>query len=159
MTEKSVAPSLIKHELKEENIMAKAAIYTVNQGAQALQIGSVISLGSIIRRFGCKCNNALDLNGNGITINEPGYYDVDASITATAAAAGTVTATLLRDGVAVPGAVASATATAAAAGTVALPITALVRKDCGCSGGSTLTLVLGGTAATINNVALKVIKL
>lgn len=139
--------------------MAKAAIYTVNQGAQALQIGSVISLGSIIRRFGCKCNNALDLNGNGITINEPGYYDVDASITATAAAAGTVTATLLRDGVAVPGAVASATATAAAAGTVALPITALVRKDCGCSGGSTLTLVLGGTAATINNVALKVIKL
>lgn len=137
--------------------MAKAAIYTANQGAQALQIGSVLSLGSIIRRFGCKCNNALDLNGNGITISEPGYYDVDASITATAAAAGTVTVTLLRDGVAVPGAVASATA--AAAGTVALPITALVRQACGYSGGSTLTLVLGGTAATINNVALKVIKL
>ena len=136
----------------------KAAIYTANQGVQALQIGSVLSLGSIIRRFGRNCNNTniLDLNGNGITISEPGYYDVDASITATAAAAGTVTVTLLRDGVAVPGAVASATA--AAAGTVALPITALVRQMCGNSG-STLTLVLGGTAATINNVALKVIKL
>lgn len=131
----------------------KAAIYTANTGAQALQIGSVLSLGSIIRRFGCGVN----LNGNGIVIDREGYYDVDASITATAAAAGTVTVTLLRDGVAVSGAVASATA--AAAGTVALPITALVRQSCGCSGGSTLTLVLGGTAATINNVALKVIKL
>ena len=130
----------------------KAAIYTANQGAQALQIGSVLSLGSIIRRFGCGVN----LNGNGVVIDREGYYDVDASITATAAAAGTVTVTLLRDGVAVPGAIASATA---AAGTVALPITALVRQACGCSGGSTLTLVLGGTAATINNVALKVIKL
>lgn len=130
----------------------KAAIYVANTGAQALQIGSTISLGSIIRRFGCGVN----LNGNGIVIDKQGYYDVDASITATAAAAGTVTVTLLRDGVAVPGAVASVTA--AAAGTVALPITALVRQMCGNSG-STLTLQLGGTAATINNVALKVIKL
>lgn len=131
----------------------KSAIYVANTGAQVLQIGSTISLGSIIRRYGC----AVNLNGNGITIDERGYYDVDASVIATAAAAGTVTVTLLRDGVAVPGAVASATA--AAAGTVALPITALVRQACGCSGGSTLTLVLGGTAATINNVALKAIKL
>lgn len=131
----------------------KSAIYTANTGAQVLQIGSTISLGSIIRRYGC----AVNLNGNGITVDERGYYDVDATVIATAAAAGTVTVTLLRDGVAVPGAVASATA--AAAGTVALPITALVRQACGCSGGSTLTLVLGGTAATINNVALKVIKL
>ena len=131
----------------------KSAIYVANTGAQVLQIGSTIALGSIIRRYGC----AVNLNGNGITVDERGYYDVDASVIATAAAAGTVTVTLLRDGVAVPGSVASATA--AAAGTVALPITALVRQACGCSGGSTLTLVLGGTAATINNVALKVIKL
>ena len=130
----------------------KAAIYTANTGAQALQIGSVLSLGSIIRRFGCGVN----LNGNGIVIDREGYYDVDASITATAAAAGTVTATLLRDGVAVPGAIASATA--AAAGTVALPVIGMVKQQCGDSG-HTLTLQLSGTAATINNVALKVIKL
>lgn len=41
--------------------MAKAAIYTANQGAQALQIGSVLSLGSIIRRFGCGVNLPLVL--------------------------------------------------------------------------------------------------
>lgn len=131
----------------------KSAIYTANTGTQALQIGSTISLGSIIRRFGCGVN----LNGNGIIINREGYYDVDASITATAAAAGTVTVTFFRDGVAVPGAVASATV--AAAGTVALPITALVRQAGCCAGGSTLTLQLDGSAATVNNVALKVIKL
>lgn len=135
--------------------MSKAAIYTVNQGAVAVAAGGIIPLGSINRRFGCKCNNALNLNGNGITINEAGYYDVDISVTATATAAGNVTVTLFKDGVAVPGA--TATATAAANGTVALPIAPLVRQMCG--SGSTLTLVLTGTAATINNVAFKVIKL
>lgn len=135
--------------------MAKAAIYTVNQSAQVVPVGGAISLGSINRRFGCKCNNALDLNGNGITINEAGYYDVDVSITATATAAGNVTVTLLKDGVAVPGA--TATATAAASGTVALPILPLVRQMCG--SGSTLTLVLTGTAATINNVSVKIIRI
>lgn len=134
--------------------MSKAAIYTVNQGAVAVAVGGIIPLGSINRRFGCKCNNALDLNGNGITINESGYYDVDISVTATAAAAGNITVTLLKDGVAVPGA--TATETAAANGTVALPITPLVRQMCG--SGSTLTLVLTGTAATINNVSVKIIR-
>lgn len=131
----------------------KAAIYTANTGAQTVPVGGTISLGSIIRRFGCGVN----LNGNGIVIDREGYYDVDASITATATAAGNITVTLLRDGVAVPGA--TATATAAAAGVVALPITALVRQACCNSGGATLTLVLTGAAATVNNVALKVIKL
>lgn len=135
--------------------MSCKAIYTVNQGAQAVAVGGTISLGSIIRRLGCGCNNALNLNGNGITISERGYYDVDISVTATAAAAGNVTVTLLRDGVAVPGA--TATETAAASGTVALPITPLIRQmECS---GSTLTLVLTGTAATINNVSVKVVKI
>lgn len=134
--------------------MSKTAIYTVNQGAVSVAVGGIIPLGSINRRFGCKCNNALDLNGNGITINEAGYYDVDISVTATATAAGNVTVTLFKDGVAVPGA--TATATAAASGTVALPITPLVRQMCG--SGSTLTLVLTGTAATINNVSVKIIR-
>ena len=134
--------------------MSRVGIYTVNQSAQVVPVNGTISLGSINRRFGCKCNNALDLNGNGITINEAGYYDVDISVTATATAAGNVTVTLFKDGVAVPGA--TATATAAAAGTVALPITPLVRQMCG--SGSTLTLVLTGTAATVNNASVKIIR-
>ena len=132
----------------------KSAIYTANTGAQAVAVGGTISLGSIIRRFGCGVN----LNGNGIVIDREGYYDVAASVTVAATAAGAVTVTLLRDGVAVPGA--TATGTAAAAGdSVNLSIDALVRQAGCCAGGSTLTLVLTAGAGTVNNVALKVIKL
>ena len=78
---------------------------------------------------------------------------MDASITATLTAAGAVTASLYKDGVAVPGA--TATATGAASGTVNLDLTALVRQPC-CAAGAALTLVLSGVEATVDNVALRV---
>ena len=78
---------------------------------------------------------------------------MDASITATLTAAGAVTVTLYKDGVAVPGA--TATATGAASGTVNLDLTALVRQPC-CAAGAALTLVLTGVEATVDNVALRV---
>ena len=64
-----------------------------------------------------------------------------------------VTATLYKDGVAVPGA--TATETGAADGTVNLDLTALVRQPC-CAAGAALTLVLTGVEATVDNVALRV---
>lgn len=119
------------------------------QTPTAVAVDGVIPLGSLIRRYGCD----VALNGNAVNITGAGYYDVDASVTVTPAAAGTVTVTLYKDGVAVPGATASATA--AANGTVDLGIPALVRQVC-CAEGSALTLVLTGAAATVNNVALRV---
>ena len=85
----------------------KSAIFTANTAAQTVPVGGTLALGSIIRRYGCDLN----LNGNSITINgcnDAGYYDVKASITAAPTAAGTVTASLFRNGVAIPGATASA---------------------------------------------------
>lgn len=125
----------------------KSAIYTVNSGTQAVAEGGTISLGSIIRRFGC----SLNLNGNGIIVDECGYYDVDASITAAPTAAGVVTVTMLKDGVAVPGATASETA-AAAGDFVNLSFPPLVRE---CCTGSTLTFVLTAGAGNITNIAVK----
>lgn len=119
------------------------------QTPTAVAVDGVIPLGSLIRRYGCD----VALNGNAVNITGAGYYDVDASVTVTPAAAGTVTITLYKDGVAVPGATASETA--AANGTVNLCIPALVRQVC-CAEGSALTLVLTGAAATVNNVALRV---
>lgn len=131
----------------------KSALYAAMQTPTSVAVGGVIPLGSLIRRYGCD----LSLNGSAVNIaggqQAAGYYDVDASITATSTAAGTITATLYKDGVAVPGA--SASATAAANGTVDLSIPALVRQVC-CAAGSALTLVLTGAAATVNNVALRV---
>ena len=129
----------------------KSAIYTVNTGAQAVAEGGIISLGSIIRRYGC----SLDLNGNGINIKECGYYDVDASITVSPTAAGTVTVTMLKDGVVVPGATASETASAAG-DFVNLSFPPIVRE---CCTGSTLTFVLTEGAGNVTNIAVKVKKI
>lgn len=119
------------------------------QTPTAVAVDGIIPLGSLIRRYGCD----VALNGNAVNITGAGYYDVDASVTVLLAAAGTVTITLYKDGVAVPGATASETA--AANGTVDLSISALVRQVC-CAAGSALTLVLTGIAATVDNVALRV---
>lgn len=127
----------------------KSALYAAMQTPTAVAVDGVIPLGSLIRRYGCD----VALNGNAVNITGAGYYDVDASVTVSPAAAGTVTITLYKDGVAVPGATASETA--AANGTVDLNIPALVRQVC-CAAGSALTLVLAGAAATVNNVALRV---
>lgn len=119
------------------------------QTPTTVAVDGVIPLGSLIRRYGCD----VALNGNAVNITGAGYYDVDASVTVSPAAAGTVTVTLYKDGVAVTGATASETA--AANGTVDLNIPALVRHVC-CAAGSALTLVLTGVAATVDNVALRV---
>lgn len=132
----------------------KSALYAAMQTPSAVAVGGVIPLGSLIRRYGCD----VSLNGNAVNITggnqSAGYYDVDASLTVAPAAVGTVTVTLYKDGVAVPGATASATA-AAADDALDLNITALVRQVC-CAAGSALTLVLTGAAASVDNVALRV---
>ena len=131
----------------------KSALYAAMQTPTAVAVGGVIPLGGLIRRYGCD----IALNGNAVNIyggrENAGYYDVDASITATLTAAGAVTVTLYKDGVAVPGA--TATETGAASGTVNLDLTALVRQPC-CAAGAALTLVLTGVEATVDNVALRV---
>lgn len=127
----------------------KSALYTAMQTPTAVAVGGVIPLGGLIRRYGCD----IALNGNAVNLAGTGYYDVDASITATLTAAGAVTVTLYKDGVAVPGA--TATETGAVSGTVNLDLTALVRQPC-CAAGAALTLVLTGVEATVDNVALRV---
>ena len=127
----------------------KSALYTALQTPTAVAVDGVIPLGSLIRRYGCD----ISLNGNAVNLSGAGYYDVDVSITVAPTAAGTVTATLVKDGVAIPGATASAAAAAGAPTVLSFP--ALVRHAC-CASGSALTLVLSGAAATVNNVALRV---
>ena len=127
----------------------KSALYAAMQTPTAVAVGGVIPLGGLIRRYGCD----IALNGNAVNLAGTGYYDVDASITATLTAAGAVTVTLYKDGVAVPGATASAAAAAGAPTVLSFP--ALVRQPC-CAFGSALSLVLTGAAATVNNVALRV---
>lgn len=132
--------------------MSKSVLYAANTAAQAVADGGTIGIGNVIRRYGC----GIDLNGNGIIADEAGYYDVAISVTAEPTVAGTITATLYNNGVAVPGATASATA-AAAGDPVNLAIDSIIRVFCN-GNFANLTIVLTGGAASVTNAAITVIK-
>lgn len=133
--------------------MSKSAIYTALTTPTSVAVGSTVPLGTTIRRFGC--NIAQD--GNAITVKGKGYFLVTASITAAPDAVGTVTVSMSKDGVPVSGATASSSVSTAANPT-ALPITAIVRNACDCDS-SALSFTLDGTASTVQNVAVTVVKL
>lgn len=137
--------------------MSKAAIYTVNSGAQAVAVGGTINLGTIVRRFGRECcDPSISLNGSSITLNDPGYYDIDVAVTAIPTAAGPVTITVFQDGVAIPGSINTTTAPAAGnpVNVVSLP---MVRVRCGSA--SSVSVVLANGAGTVANISVKIIKI
>ena len=131
-----------------------SALYAVNTAAgTSIAAGGTIPLTQVVRRFGC----GAVLNGNAITVKGRGYYEVDATVSVAAGAAGPVTVSLLKDGQAVPGA--TATVTAKAAGdVVTLPINALVKVFCCADDRANLTLVVTDQAVTTVNAAVIVQK-
>lgn len=131
--------------------MSKSVIYTANATATVLAVGDLIPLGSTSRRYGCN----LRQDGNGITATGAGYYLVTMSATVAPTAAGAVTITGQKDGVAIIGA--TATSTAAAGATTNLAFSTIVR-NVGCDS-SILSFVLTGAAATVSNFAVSVVKL
>lgn len=133
--------------------MSKSAIYTTNTTAPTIAVDGIIPVGTTTRRYGCNIRQ----DGNAITICGQGYYLVNVSATVTPAAAGTVSVTAQKDGVAIVGATGSETV-AAAATAVNIGITAIVRNACGCDS-SILSFILGGGAAVVDNFAVTVEKL
>lgn len=132
--------------------MSRSAIYTANTSTPAISAGGIIPVGNTVRRFGCN----LRQDGNVITLCGQGYYLVNISTTVSPTAAGPVTLTAQKDGVAIIGATASGTA-AAAADAVNLVVTCIVRNACGCES-SILSLVLD-SAATLDTLSISVVKL
>lgn len=132
--------------------MSKSAIYTTNVSNPTVAVGGIVPVGLTTRRFGCNVRQ----DGNAITLCGQGYYLVNVSATVAPTAAGTVSLTAQKDGVAIIGA--TATQTVAANGVANLNITTIVRNACGCDG-SLLSLVLDGVASVVNNLAVTVEKL
>ena len=133
--------------------MGKSLIQTTNQSAQTVAAGSIISLGSVLRRFGCNCR----LSGNGIEVDGEGYYIIDASVSVAPTAAGAVTVALYEDGVQIPGAIAYDSVSVAGNATN-MAISTTIRKGCACTGASNITAVLVAGASTVNNISLRVVK-
>ena len=133
--------------------MSKALIYTANTAGAEVSTGNTVPIGSIIRRYG-RC---IDATGSAVNLIESGYYLVDVSTTITAATAGNVILALTQNGVPVSGATAAATITTVDNQTENLSITALVRVMC-CNTANLSVLVDGTAAPTVQNMALRVVK-
>ena len=131
--------------------MSKSTIYTANAVPSTVAVGDLTPLGSTSRRYGCN----LRQDGNGITATGAGYYLVTMSATVAPTAAGAVTITGQKDGVAIIGATATSTAAAGAATDLAF---STVARNIGCDS-SILSFVLTGAAATVSNFAVSVVKL
>ncbi len=127
----------------------KSMLFIHNTTDNAVAVNGVIPLGAPVHGFGC----GIELTGNAITLS-PGYYLINASIVATATAAGVVTTDIYINGV---GSDNEASVTAAAAGLVTLPVNAIVRVPCGTT--ATISFVNEGVAATINNISAEVVKI
>lgn len=132
--------------------MSKSAIYTTNTTNPTVAAGSIIPVGVTTRRYGPNIRQ----DGNTITLCGQGYYLVNISATAAPTAAGTVSITAQKDSVAIVGATGSQTA--AIGDAVNIGITAIVRNACGCDS-SILSILLGGVASVISNLAVTVEKL
>jgi hypothetical protein len=133
-------------------IMAKSLIQVVNTGVQTVDQNGIITLGSVVRRFGCNCR----LSGNAIEAIGEGYYTIDAVVTVQPTALGDVTVALYSDGEQIPGAIASAAA-AAAEDPVTLPIIGTIRNGC-CGGSTNITAVLLAGPGTVTNVSVRAVK-
>lgn len=134
--------------------MAKCLIQTVNPSSQAVAVNSIISLGTVSRRYGC----GLRLSGNGIEVGGEGYYKINASITASPTAIGNVSVAMYVDGVAVPGAVSTGSVSVVGDATT-LPIVATIRRSCNCCEEvNNITFVLTSGASTINNISVRIEK-
>ena len=133
--------------------MSKSLIQTTNQSTQTVAVDSIITLGSVLRRFGCN----LKLSGNGIEVEGEGYYEIDATISLAPTAIGPVTVALYENGAQIPGAVAYGSVSTAD-DSITLPISTTIRKGCGCTGASTITAVLITGASTVNNISVRITK-
>lgn len=133
--------------------MSSSLIQTANQSQQTVAVNSIISLGSVQRRFGCNCK----LSGNAIEIDGQGYYVVSASITATPTAVGNVTVTLYENGVPYQGATGTSSVSTVGNSTNISVITT-IRKGCCDIGASNIAFVLTEGAGVVDNISVRVEK-
>ena len=131
--------------------MGKSLIQTVNQTSQTVEENGIISLGSVLRRYGCNCR----LSGNAIELAGQGYYTVDVNVSVVPTAVGNVTVALYNNNVQVPSAIAYGTGEADSP--ITLPIQATIRQMC-CDSADSLTVVLVEGAGQVTNISARVEK-
>lgn len=133
--------------------MSRSVICVANTSSQEVSDGGTLALGNATRRYGCNCQN----NGNSITLNGTGYYDISVTVVAVPSAAGTLTLTVYQDDKPLPAATASETVSATDT-TVTLTIADVIARNVCCQQVSNISFTLSGVASTVNSMLTTVQK-
>lgn len=128
--------------------MSKSILYAANVASQTVPVGSKISFGSPVRKYG----GNITLRNGDIVIEGAGYYDIDVNITYTGI--GNATFTVYQDGVAISGATTTNTLITNATGSVSIPVIARTY----CCKPSVITVEVSGIEVTISNASVVVEK-
>ena len=129
--------------------MSNSLIMMATTTSNSVLANGIIPLSTITRRRG----QVITSNNNSLFLNRAGYYKVNASVTFTAPAAGTITIQAQKNGVNIVGMTASTAITTANTEVRTLNISGIVRVTCG-EGFGTLTLINSGLAITTSNVEI-----
>lgn len=134
--------------------MTQSLLYTANvSNSTGIVSGSMLPLGSIIRKAGC-----IDLSGESVLASGKGYYLVVGNFTLTPSVSDAVTVQAYIDGVAVPGARGSFSG----AGQHTCPISFIFKNSCPFAGSTIdfrVTTGIDTTTVTQSNAAVVVRKL
>jgi hypothetical protein len=146
--------------IERRKFMSRSLIQVVNQTVQAIPavaVGTtpvILNLGTATHGYGCNAR----LSGNAVRIDGQGYYKVDAAVTVSPTAAGSVVVALYDGNNQIDGAIATATVTTAN-NTITIPINTTIKQGCSCDGAGSLTLrVIDGVASNITNISMRVEK-
>lgn len=129
--------------------MSKSLILTSNSNLQVLEAGSIIELGTVVRRFG----QNLRLDGNAINAKGAGYYKVDANVELVGTTAGIATITMLKDGVPY----AERRVSLEVAQVAVVPIDTAIRVYNNCES-SNISFRLDGTAQSVSDISVVEVK-
>lgn len=136
------------------NCNAQSALFAITPTVATVAAGGALPLTTVARRI----TPRIQLGSDSANIAVPGYYEVTASVTFTAAAAGNVTISAFQNGEEIPGITATETITTATTENRTVTLHGIVRVRC--QEPVAITLVnTGAIAITTSNIALSVIRI
>lgn len=134
-------------------INVQSALFAITPTVSEVAAGGALPLTTVARRI----TPRITLGSDSVNVAVPGYYELDATITFTTAAAGDVTIAAYQNGEAIPGIVATETITTATTETRTIALHGIVRVRCE---PLSITLVnVGTTAITTTNIALSLVRI
>lgn len=131
----------------------QSALFAITPTVSTIPAGGALPLSTVARRI----TPRITLGSDSANVGVPGYYEVTATVTFTAAAAGDVTISLFQNGEAIPGITATETITTADTEVRTVALHGIVRVRC-----EPLAINLVNTsevAITTTNIALSVIRI